>query len=102
MPLHAQVAAALGWTQLQDRGDGLWIGVQPETGLTVEVPPYGRSWCSTGPLCERFEVNVTATPNEPVAWYAHSYQKDGAQEWASTPCEAIARVVVEIHRKKDK
>lgn len=98
MPLHAQVAEALGWTQLQDRGDGLWIGVQPETGLTVEVPPYGLSWCSTGPLVNRFELEIRRDYNQP-GWAADS---NSGIAYGDTPCEAIARVVVEIHRKKDK
>lgn len=112
-PLHAQVAEALGWTTLQDRGDGLWIGVQPETGLTVEVPPYGRSWCSTGPLVDRFMVGVEQTLPYFVkrfgtpawsAWVETHIDEDGTpqkvRQEASTPCEAIARVVVELHRSR--
>lgn len=102
MPLHAQVAAALGWTMLLDRGDGLWLGVQPETGLTMEVPPYGRSWCSTGPLCERMRISVFPGAIHP--WGASMPVNDIGSLYieADTPCEAIARVVVEINRKKKK
>lgn len=99
MPLHAQVAKALGWTGLQDRGDGLWIGVQPETGLTVEVPPYGRTWCSTGGLVSKFDISLKRDQQDRLKWMAYALgQTGGGQKWSDDPCEAIARVVVEIHR----
>lgn len=102
MLLHAEVAAALGWTALQDRGDGLWIGVQPETGLTVEVPPYGRSWCSTGPLCEKGEISLMRNDGQWCASAPYNGTPSRFYIEADSPCEAIAKAFVGASRKKDK
>lgn len=105
IPLHAQCAEALGWTNLVDRGDGLWLGKQPETGLTCEVPAYGQTWCATGPLVERFNVSVYMTGTFDWRGFARDWTKKPLQKGVEvvmcTPCEAIARVVVELHRKKE-
>lgn len=106
-PLHVQVAEALGWTDMADRGDGLWLGVNPETKLRVEVIPYGRSWCSTGSLVDKLGLMVGPerymSMSEPIGgWTARttkSPREAQTSEYGANPCEAIARLVVKLHKE---
>lgn len=120
-PLHVQVAEALGWTDLYESTSltGLvrWVGVEPHGGLRLEVPRYDTSWCSTGPMVERFKICVVYRDREDqpkgfdfVGWMAfvnedqgwvdkHSVDIDISPASGRTPCEAIARLIVELHRE---
>lgn len=95
-PLHVLVAEALGWTDLYESTSltGLirWVGVEPHGGLRLEVPRYDTSWCSSGVLVERFGMSLAKGDD----WGAY---KDGSVGQGRTPCEAIARLIVELHRE---
>lgn len=106
-PLHVAVARALGWTDIHPRTGGHWWGREPHGGLTITVPRYDTSWCSVGPLVERFGISVGQSHllNEeltPSGWVAMrsdagSTSKHTIQD-GKTPCEAIARLIVELSR----
>lgn len=110
-PLHVQVAEALGWTELHQREDGshvTWWGREPHGGLRIQVPPYDRSWCSVGPLIERFKITLLAPgvmeDNAWDAWYdAYWTSHDGpnckASAGGETACQAVALLVVELHKQ---
>lgn len=94
LPLHVQTAAALGWSEMYDRGDGLWLGKNPDSGLVLEVPPYGRSWCASGPLLDRILGTVGHEPRS-KSWTATANGQDVA--FGKSAPEAICRLVVKLH-----
>ena len=99
-PLHIEVARALGWTVLQQGEDGRWFGVEPYGGLRIAVPAYDRSWCSLGPIIERFRFSV-GFGHRAVAdgdWWARSKDLQ-TNEYGQTACEAVAKLIV--HLKKE-
>ena len=116
-PLHVQVAEALGWTEIRKQQDGMaheitgaWIGTEPHGGLTLVVPQYDRSWCSVGPLVQRFEISIIR--ENPVdykedpeweAWYDTRLYVDGytpgASERGATPCKAVAKLIVLLKKE---
>lgn len=96
-PLHVQVAEALGWSNLHERTEGHWWGKEPYQGTSLAVPIYDRSWCSIGPICERLKVSLDA-PNMPEQpWSA--YAAPGAHADGNTPCEAVARLIVNLSKE---
>lgn len=89
-PLHVQVAAALGWTELHlEPVDGRWWGVEPYGGLRLQVPAYDRSWCSLGPVIDRLKVGISSNSG----WSAYS---KGIVEHGANACEAVARLIVKL------
>mgnify|MGYP000884990453 FL=1 len=82
-PLHVRVAEALGWTYLgpSEVEDG-WEGEPPDAfellpdGIRrrldqhVGVPRYDLDWSATGPLIERFKLNLY--PWSDGSWVADS------------------------------
>lgn len=81
-PLHVQVAEALGWTDIQSlgprnygprdhlHGTDLWVGLRPGVpGACFEpIPRYDTSWADTGPLIERYQMEIS--PLMGVRWFA--------------------------------
>lgn len=65
LPLHVQVAQALGWTYCGP-GEWDWEGEPPEGSPLraivrridqhVGIPHYDTDWAATGPLIQRFNV----------------------------------------------
>jgi len=96
-PLHVQTAAALGWTDLRIEQDRWW-GVEPYGGLRMTVPCYDSSWCSSGPLSERFKIGVYWDHG---TWVASCVTDDGRDQYAAgdRPTEAVSRMVVHLHKK---
>ena len=97
-PLHVEVASALGWTNLHERTGGHWWGREPHGGLTITVPRYDTSWCSVGPLCERYEIGIMWDHG---SWIAQHMTKEGHDQYAGgdRPTEAISRLVVHLAKK---
>jgi hypothetical protein len=69
VPLHVQVAEALGWTYWSADGRAATHCVPPGTELDVsdnpvvalplhEIPHFDTDWSATGPLIERYEIDV--------------------------------------------
>ena len=107
-PLHVLVAEALGWSNLHERTEGHWWGNEPYQGMSLAVPIYDRSWCSTGVLLERFGISVGQEHllNEdltPSGWVAiKSDPKSTSRhtiERGKTPCEAVSRLIVELSKE---
>lgn len=99
-PLHVQTAAALGWTNLHERTGGHWWGREPHGGLTITVPRYDTSWCSCGPILQRLNICLSS-PNEIAdqpsgVWDAYLYT--GEVQSGKTPCEAVAKLIVELDK----
>jgi hypothetical protein len=97
-PLHVKTAAAIGWKDLSQDPDGKWWGVEPHGGLRMTVPRYDSSWCSAGPLCERFKIGVLWDLS---GWVASFTAQDGRDQYAggSKPAEAISLLVVHLGEK---
>lgn len=87
-PLHVQVAHAMGWTELA-LVDGKWWGVEPYAGMRIQVPSYDRSWCSLGPVIDRFKIGISSNSG----WSAYS---KGIVEHGSNACEAVAKLIVKL------
>ena len=95
-PLHVQVAEALGWVDIEDK-DGVFWGTEPHGKLRIAVPRYDSSWCSVGPLIERFQITVNGeTRDWQDEWEARGggFSADGSQ-----PCEAIAKLIVKLKKE---
>jgi hypothetical protein len=63
-PLHVHVAEALGWTGCQPYAEGVaWFGRGTEPGDQTEtpsdVPWYDTDWSATGPLIEKYCIEVS-------------------------------------------
>jgi hypothetical protein len=75
-PLHVRVAEALGWRDCAEKTtfgafemieNGLWVG----RGHALErIPRYDLDWSATGPLIERFKLNLY--PWSDGSWVADS------------------------------
>jgi hypothetical protein len=91
-PLKVRVSECLGWTDCYEM-NGVWFGVNP-TGHRAEVPAYGETWCSTGPLVERFGFGLGARPTSWDASYSEEWFANG-----QTPCKAVALLIVELHKE---
>jgi hypothetical protein len=102
LPLRVQVAEALGWTELTIENEK-WIGREPWGKLRMAVPSYDHSWCSAGPMVERFQIQLTS--DGPKCWFASQYADEILGERSKglgiggTPCEAIARLVVQLAKE---
>lgn len=66
-PLHVRVAEVLGWRGFASLGP-LWFGYDPFIQMDVEVPRYDTDWSATGPLIEKYRLEVTRECGE---WCAH-------------------------------
>jgi hypothetical protein len=102
-PLHVLVANAIGWTELRHYDDLTvpgWYGRFPgaEPGIKTDVPRYDSSFCSTGPLMERFKIGVMWDHGQ---WIAHYSTTEGHDQYqgGETPSQAVSRMVVHLHKK---
>lgn len=117
-PLHVQVARALGWTNLHPAPpNGSWWGTEPYQGQNLQVPVYDKSWCSMGPIIERFQICVMRRDSEDSprdfrfdGWMAfvndyhgwvdiHSIDIDIRPAQGNTPCEAVAKLIVTLKKE---
>ena len=103
-PLHIQVSRLMGWTDLQEREDGLWFG--EVGGVRSQIPRYDRSWCSAGPLISRYQILLGPEYDVTDAGLVYSGQwgaKLGAERinativYGTTPTEAVAKLIVQLH-----
>jgi hypothetical protein len=105
LPFNCQIAAVLGWTGLHQI-NGLWVGFDGQE--TKEVPGFGETFCSTGPLIQRFQILL-----------GPEYTKDGrhvfADQWSAklgedrtgdtitygkTACEAVGNLLLKVLGEK--
>ena len=113
-PLHVQVAEALGWQDIQSRGDilAIWAsgyggrppGIVPIIGQTAElhpwIPRYDLEWSATGPLIEKYEIWLRC---EKCIWWAWSLiemsgiaPKPRFEEHGDTPLLAICKLILTL------
>ena len=104
-PLHVRVAEALGWFGFQPSINGLWPdewrGIPPRPIIgepPKEVPRYDTDWSATGPLIERFRLEVIPTPHESKAWLAateiNAQHKDN--RLGQTPLIAVCNLILAL------
>jgi len=103
-PLHVEVAAALGWTDLKVEYDDVWCGIEPHGGRKLAVPPYHRSWCSIGVLLDRYNIAVgpvyTPTGAPSGEWVAKSGSgQNEISHYGSSACDAIAKLIVRLGKE---
>lgn len=105
-PLRVDVAEAVGWTQIQVM-NGRYFGFAPGTESILCIPEYPTSWCSTGPLIDRYQILLGPefTPDA-----AHVF----AGEWSAmlakeridativrgrTALEAVCNLIVQVKKE---
>lgn len=112
MPLHVQVAAVLGWTDLKPDlvidGEMQYWGRPPADGTpfsAVEriVPRYDLDWSATGPLLERLSIDLNSDwipARGGIDWRAKTvgrpYSPDILYAHAKTPLMAICALILGI------
>lgn len=103
-PLHAQVAEALGWTNLRCSladGSAQW-GVNPSGRYRIMwdnlrldlVPRFDSDWRATGPLMERYARSVYGLGGG--GWEAMA-REAGHLGRGETPLVAVCRLVLHLH-----
>lgn len=98
-PLHVSVSEALGWTECVLGDDGHWRGSKDD-GIMRVIPRFDTSWCATGVLLEKFEIDLSKTDRS--RWTAISPLHNGRgfdSVEAKTPCEAICGLIVALHKE---
>ncbi len=91
--LHVRVAGALGWAELEflppknsmnmdDKGS--WVGYTAPAviGEKREVPRYDTDWSATGPLIERYRIQVWHQEDDPHLAEIFGEQPGG--DWRAT------------------
>ena len=95
-PLHTQVAAALGWTDIHfHEDDQKWWGVGPYGGLRLIVPRFDASWCYAGPLVTKFNLSLFHDADH---WVSSGISTGGFErfEHGNTPTEAVAKLIIRL------
>jgi hypothetical protein len=103
-PLHVRVAEALGWTHVYEAAvmglfstalasDRAWIGTPPEGGAGLPVYRYDTDWSATGPLIERYGIDLTLYPKH---WTASGHPERGGTLSCpgDTPLLAVCELIV--------
>lgn len=106
-PLRVQVASALGWTDLREveslDGRVNWVGVDPHGKLTIVVPRYDSSWCSTGVLFDRYSIGLSrgfAAGDAVNKWLAFGGSPlNPTVGRGVTPTEAISDLIVQLSKE---
>lgn len=88
LPLHVQVALALGWSNPYDPGNGKWIAKKPGDTVHSDVPTYDKRWCDGGYLIPN---HVRSLSHHGEGWLASN--ADGELFAGATPLEAVCRLV---------
>ena len=96
-PLHVLVSNALGWTDLHTVEGKFW-GLEPTGKLKMQIPRYDSSFCSTGPVMERFRIGVMWDHGQWIAQYSTPEGHDQYQG-GDSPSQAVSRMVVHLHKK---
>jgi hypothetical protein len=111
-PLHVQVAEALGWTDLRPQTWDIggtkyvrdeWGGILfDKPGDTVprvwgRVPRYDTDWSATGPLIEKYGINLTG----PRPWDAcRGHDREGFHDEPNgegpTPLIAVCNLLLAL------
>ena len=117
-PLHVQVAEALGWmdcretqTLCQVKIDGEWAtpvrsfgweGRPPTKGPAFtgrSIPHYDTDWAATGPLIEKYEINIDLRE---AGWCATSFDKKfvldhkADPQFGPTPFIAVCNLILKL------
>ena len=116
-PLHVRVAEALGWHDLECRGEikhaGQWTGFPP--GVAADdrpfherwlIPTFDTEWSATGPLIDKYGIGFMPARDqgECVAFRGREiFLNDVAgeiaiEEWASaeTPLLAVCNLILAL------
>src|SRR5687767_11117948 len=119
-PLHVRVAEALGWTSAHYRTEGdhscgdimipdpermRWKGLEPKEMLIGAagcklIPRYDTDWAATGPLIERFRIDVDSD----AGWIArmsidselHDGRRDVRGKRGDTPLLAACNLILAL------
>lgn len=83
LPLHVLTARALGWTGIELVGapgstSRVYVGIppggDPDMHLKPYVPRFDHDWGTTGPLIERFKIELWWCPH----WATPGWRASGA------------------------
>lgn len=107
-PLHVLVAEALGWSyigpgnsmNIADPGIG-YPPLTPIVGHKEPIPHYDTDWAATGPLIERFKMDVWYRPGGvfgDAEWAAVSdHEADTGMQAGATPLLAACNLILALH-----
>lgn len=110
-PLHVQVARALGWTEAAPILAGEivlgWAGIPPGSHSFDHIPPFDTSWEVTGPLLERYtiELHYWFPESGPRQWCASLdghysvtgiVDYEGEAGYGATPLLAICNLILAL------
>lgn len=108
-PLHVRVAEALGWTQIVPGGimlPGCRMGYPPEQqiiGEKEQVPWFERDWSATGPLIEKYSIDIARTwkaIEEDIPgdhWIARIRDTKRGFADGPTPLVAVCNLILKLH-----
>lgn len=109
-PLHVEVAAALGWTDLvghckcasaaaTHECERIWWG-RPPRGLARPgpVPRFDLDWSATGPLLERFDISLQRrrAAGGGAAWIARSGAWSAVAGRGTSALESVCRLLLDL------
>ena len=100
--LNVQVAKALGWMDIVEE-NGVFRGRNRQYPAASDgdgrwrLQTYDISWCAIGPLVNQYRLSVEFHGG---SWYAHRHSgHDVVREVGTTPTEALAKLIVTLHKK---
>lgn len=114
-PLHVRVAEALGWTEvhLEEHGGAngtpAWYGTRAANdhvyaSLDVRwfgVPRFDESWSATGPLIERFRIDLFSREGNGVwtarAWVPNDDPIETLKRAGNEPLTAVCNLILALH-----
>lgn len=106
-PLHVQVAEALGWYECSEGGKvGIWAGHLDQFGKDATgsdyrywdfrtIPRYDTDWSATGPLIERFQINLFHVGRLGWRAYMASDRADEAR-MDTEPLRAVCNLILAL------
>jgi hypothetical protein len=76
---------------------------EPSDGLWLDIPHYNYNWGATGPLIERYEINID---KREAGWFATCFGKNiyilahlADPQMGRTPLEAVCKLIVEMDKQ---
>lgn len=112
-PLHVQVAEALGWTEIRQEvwdiggqkiGRDEWGGVlRDDSGKPTvwgRIARYDTDWSATGPLIERFRIDLFSRESAGVwtarAWVPNDDPVETLKRAGNEPLTAVCNLILAL------
>lgn len=114
-PLHVRVAEALGWTECDHSARSepwefhdeeprirVGLGIPPGESERQELPRYDTDWSATGPLIERYQIELEwkGKPPEWIAsygWQVGRLPPHVLEGRGLTPLFAVCQLILALH-----